>query len=794
MAATLLHLREWRTLHSREKALILLALILLAALVVEQFWAGRVKEAANQPETIFLGLAIFSILAFLAINWTIGKRYPALLGVIALLYLTLFNGLDLGALPLPAESLPGWMSVLRVATYVVLPGLAIPTMAMLTSSALKPRSVAGEPGSMSWRPIIGRLALVAILLGYLLYTFVWLWIWDGTDDGVRGYLMLLWSGMAATAAGIVIGLTSMGWRRWTGLAFAVLVPASIALATVGLGNRFHPYEITEARALRIREAVERYKEATGGYPAELEALVSGELWRVPRPMIFQDQGWCYEGGPDYYRLGAVYREHWSSPIVTVRVYASAGSVPETSWICDEKLAEVRSEVAMVFNTPPTPVPLPTSAVAIERTTVQPLLRATSFSVGGWSPDGIYLVFGLTEYYGELGDQVEIDLHFLKADTGEVCQASKPKWRAGPQSDGLREHYAWLPDGRLLYVSEAGEMVMFTPCMDGVEELASRYPVTFTHAVAFDEQSGRVLLKNQDAYWLLDGASLEARPILGTTFNPAEIYWGWYAWSPGGERLAMSLTKGPETADETALYIVDGATGEVEKSLPLEDASDASLPIVEWLTPGEMLIQGSSLTVMDLGTDPPEMTDLIRDVFLLDIEYPTDFSSMDSLPSVAGEGYYLGVRANHPRNQGVYLYASETGQVEVFQHDTHSLFFFPGGQWMRLSKWEDIPSYRDEYEMVWLERARETRRLAVEGHTPRSHPQMFPQYLPAAAQLVFSSSQGISLVSIPGGEMAGFWELAGGGDFYNVLPAPGGEALVVIAGGDGLYYIPLPPGQ
>jgi hypothetical protein len=72
--------------------------------------------------------------------------------------------------------------------------------------------------------------------------------------------------------------------------------------------------------------------------------------------------------------------------------------------------------------------------------------------------------------------------------------------------------------------------------------------------------------------------------------------------------------------------------------------------------------------------------------------------------------------------------------------------------------------------------------------------MFPQYLPAAAQLVFTSSQGISLVSIPGGELAGFWEMAGGGDFYSVLPAPGGEALVVTARGDGLYYIPLPPGE
>jgi hypothetical protein len=140
-----------------------------------------------------------------------------------------------------------------------------------------------------------------------------------------------------------------------------------------------------------------------------------------------------------------------------------------------------------------------------------------------------------------------------------------------------------------------------------------------------------------------------------------------------------------------------------------------------------------------------------------------------------------------------VYASETGQVEVFQHDTHTLLFFPGGQWMRFSKWEDDPSYRDEYEMVWMDRPGETQRLMVAGHTPRSHPQIFPKYLPASSQLVFSSSQGVSLVSIPDGETIAFWELAGGEGFSPIIyPSPGGEGLVVKADGDGLYYLPLPP--
>lgn len=82
------------------------------------------------------------------------------------------------------------------------------------------------------------------------------------------------------------------------------------------------------------------------------------------------------------------------------------------------------------------------------------------------------------------------------------------------------------------------------------------------------------------------------------------------------------------------------------------------------------------------------------------------------------------------------------------------------------------------------------RLKVEGHVPRSNFQMFPRYMPDTFQLVFSSSQGISLVSLPDGETTGFWELASKADYYDVIPSPNGEVLIVASDQDGLYYIPL----
>jgi hypothetical protein len=338
------------------------------------------------------------------------------------------------------------------------------------------------------------------------------------------------------------------------------------------------------------------------------------------------------------------------------------------------------------------------------------------------------------------------------------------------------------------VTDNGEMVAFTPCADGMEDLTGRYPVSFTHAVASDDQTGHVLLKNEDAYWLLDGASLEVRRIADI---PTEAYRPMYDWAPGGERLAISQMSGPEVDDDAVLYIVDWVTGTVEKKVPLEGASDANLPIVEWLTRDQLLVHGETLTVMDFRSEPPAMTDILHDIFLLDIAYPNDVWGIDTVNSKDGENYFIGVQVNHPRNKDAYVYSSETGQVEVFHHDVSTLIFFPDGQWMRLLKWDEPPAFRDEYQLVWMHQPNETMRLKVEGHVPRANPQMIPRYLLATSQLVFSSSQGISTVSIPDGRTTGFWELAGNADYFSVIPSPNGEALIVAADGDGLYYIPLP---
>jgi WD40 repeat protein len=432
-------------------------------------------------------------------------------------------------------------------------------------------------------------------------------------------------------------------------------------------------------------------------------------------------------------------------------------------------------------------PLPTSVVSIPRTPAQPLFRSRFITLGTWSPDGGYLCFGALDI---TEDRSSVVLHFLHAESGEVCRAE----RHLPMKTDWHRQTAWLPDGRLLFLSTKGEMALLTPCVAGVERLTGRYPATFDQVAAYEGMSGRILLESEGAFWILDGVSLEARQIPGVSPNPYDAHWDHYAWSPDGEHLAISRLNGRDRTEESTLYLVAGDTGEVVHRLPLEYASDQQAPWVEWLAKDELLYHGGGvLAIVNFRSHSPRMVDVLKDIFALDIDYPREISSMASVVHPAGGHYTLAVRVNHPRNQNLYLYHSETDSVVILQHEVHTLLFFPKGEWEQLPKWEDPPTYRDEYELVWVDTPRDARRLVVQGHTPRDTPHLLVRYLPQSSQAVFSSSQGVSLVSVPDGELLRFWELAGGEDSSHtyVRVSPNGEGLVVMEDKVGMYWIPLP---
>jgi hypothetical protein len=96
--------------------------------------------------------------------------------------------------------------------------------------------------------------------------------------------------------------------------------------------------VTEQRAEAVNRAIQRYHKQNGDYPRMLTDLTPRYLVYIPNPLIIPGQTWCYEGGHDYYRLGYVYRQSFSSP-TSVRVHAAVGKPPVSAWECEDEAAK-----------------------------------------------------------------------------------------------------------------------------------------------------------------------------------------------------------------------------------------------------------------------------------------------------------------------------------------------------------------------------------------------------------------------------------------------------------------------
>ncbi len=486
LALILVNLKLLARLKPGEKVLAILFGLILLVLMAGSVWG----QPFGMAQLILSGALV------LAFVWVFVGKFDALgaaLSLAALIILAFFNFGNLEDL----SSIPNWLRFPFGLLMFSLPGLVVALAAVWITSGLKsishPKEAqkAGKAPTL-WFPALLRFGLAVVLLGYLAYTIVWASIWDQTSDGLGGIMFAMWASLTAIVAGMLMSLTATKWYGSAGFIFALLVPVLMFGAfRYGWGVSYHA--ITEERASRIQHAVESFYNQNEHYPKELSELIPDHLLWIPKPVILREEGWCYQGDRDYYRLGSFFREYFSTPL-SLHIYASAGNSPDADWACDERLAEMKARYdPSNFYTSgaarPTVEPLPTSIVPIQRTPVQPLLNARFITPGSWSHDGRFLLFSQLETFDE---QPTTTLNFLNAETGEICSA---EMGYSPES-GLRENHAWLPDGHLLFISEDGEIDLLKPCDADIERLTDRYPARFTQVAAYDRKSARILLENR----------------------------------------------------------------------------------------------------------------------------------------------------------------------------------------------------------------------------------------------------------------------------------------------------------
>ena len=822
LALILLHLPALKGLPRRQWLPYLALTVLLIGLLA--IYARNTDSMAYYVLPAALGLALI---------WAATNRWQGLvviLGVFCLLNFVLINSSTyMSWLEQQVYTIPAWLRFPYGILIFAMPGIAVALSAILVHTGLKrlwripngsvqasaAMDAPGRPDERGDSPFMPenppaisltpvkrpgsrissalRLALAFTILGALAYTIFWSTVWDQTSDGLGGLLYLMPAVLVGVGAGAVMGINAKSWFRSSGFVFAVAVPALMIWAfNSGWQSPFAG--ITEDRAASIQTAIENFYTRTGRYPSTLNELAPRDLLYVPQPVMFFGEGWCYQGGADYYRLGSIYHEYFSSP-VSLKIYSQAGSPPETGWACAERLVYMKQRygppdfVEFGGSNPniPTPVPLAKSQVTGKKISADPWGENESLSVGDWSPSSRYLVFSFIGSGVVDANPVKyMQLGFLDPPMGKITN-TPPEY---PAVSSLRQHEAWLPDGRLLLVLEDGTMDAFTSPME-VEDLAYNFPVEFTSIPAQDKESSRILLKSTDSYWILDGKTMEVKQIPGVVPNPYELHWDNYSWLPGGEKLVISRLNGRDETQGTTLFIVDGATAQVLASQTIKEAYKQSSPWVDFVGPDQVVINGSGkFDLYDFSSSPVLVTDVMKDLFGLDLSIPDDASSSFSQIDASGKFYHLGVHTNQPRNHSVYLYHSETGKVEVLDPTADPILFLPDGKCIYLPAMQSDATYKDEFELIWVDQPEKPpAHLTLQGHNPRDYPTLAMACFEKSSRIAFASAQGVSLVSIPDGKLLRFWDLGGARNVSLTLSPD--EMYLVAMTDTAIYSLELP---
>lgn len=232
---------------------------------------------------------------------------------------------------------------LMIFYFVVLPVLLVGLFARWVYLAVQPAR------RLPTRLLVAQ-ALVALLSLWLLVSMVRVeWSLGSLSDDPSGGLTSTLLILAAACAGVYLAWKLRGPQRLSGLLFAALLIAVFLPYRFSFYSSYYyqpldPGVITEGRAARILTGLEGYHDRTGVYPLSLWQLVPFDLLYIPKPVMYEDLGWCYQSDGEGYRFGYVYKPGYNVPreYIELREF-SGGESPGGEWPCDRQFAEKRAK-------------------------------------------------------------------------------------------------------------------------------------------------------------------------------------------------------------------------------------------------------------------------------------------------------------------------------------------------------------------------------------------------------------------------------------------------------------------
>jgi hypothetical protein len=195
-----------------------------------------------------------------------------------------------------------------------------------------------QPKNKDWTVVVA-IALSILLLAKALHSFYWFMVWDTTTDSL-GYIWLPIPVLAVLVSSFMLFIALPDRKMLGGGLYLFLIPLLIAVSALAQKVDFR--QLTDQHAERLSQGVETYYTRKGRYPPDLRALTPWYVFPLPGPVIIYGEGWCFDAGEDHYRLGYIYRQHWSNPRLIGRIYTQRGSAPGLQPPCQAEVAALQN--------------------------------------------------------------------------------------------------------------------------------------------------------------------------------------------------------------------------------------------------------------------------------------------------------------------------------------------------------------------------------------------------------------------------------------------------------------------
>lgn len=422
--------------------------------------------------------------------------------------------------------------------------------------------------------------------------------------------------------------------------------------------------------------------------------------------------------------------------------------------------------------PPRPTPLPTRRPIISR----PVTTSFGIIFISWSPAGRYLSF-LTQTLEEAAsipaDEDALGplpgtVHFHDTETENTCQYP----RNNPLGLDFYRWFAWLPDSRLLVLSEAGDLVEIEgPCTNRSPQVLLDLVEPVTDVLTSSADGRYHLLQGESGCWLFDVNAAAPLPLERCSLESS--------FSPSGDRLVAHL----KNAEGYITTIINTSTGRTVRSISwsLTGGPDPSagrpLPGPYWLDNRRFLIYptdaGPLLATLGASFQVQRVAETLFGIT------GSSSQTVEAAISPDGSSFHLllkEVTGPDARSARIFLYHSENNQVERIQYAGAT--FSPGGQFLDL--WRAVEQGDLEETEHWLRPVDppESESVRFSLTEDQDSPALSVEGLAAVARIAEPGSLTTLLVKdAASGEV--LWNWFADPNIYNFYWSPAGDRFAAI---------------